>query len=176
MLSLAIIAVLAYFFYAGAERGLWLQLVHVGGYLLSLVVATLLYRPVGQALSLWVPYPSATQSSRFVFFSNQVGLTLDSAFYRGIGFLLVLAAGWLLTRFAALWVHDLKYRGADQASLITGGVLNLVMGYIFIFMMLYVVALIPLAGLQDMLANSFMARTIVRYSIGLTNWVTAMWL
>lgn len=176
MLSLAILAILAYFFYAGAERGLWLQLVHVGGYLLSMGVAVLLYRPVATFLSLWVPYPSATQSSRFVFFSNQVGLTLADAFYRAIGFMLVLALGWLLTRFGALWVHDLKYRRSDRTSLISGGLLNLVMGYVFIFMLLYVVALIPIAGLQDMLAHSFVARAMVRYSLGLTNWVTALWL
>ncbi|KRN23051.1 CvpA family protein [Lacticaseibacillus camelliae] len=176
MLSFAIIVFLAYFFYAGAERGLWLQLVHVGGYLVSLGLAALLYQPVAKLLSLWVPYPSATQSSHFVFFSNRVGLTLDDAFYRGIAFLLVLAVGWLLTRFGALWVHDLKYRKADRASFITGGLLNLVMGYVFLFLVLYVVALIPLAGLQNMLANSFLARTIVRYSLGLTNWVTALWL
>lgn len=176
MLSFAIIVFLAYFFYAGAERGLWLQLVHVGGYIVSLGLASLFYQPVANVLSLWVPYPSATQSSHFVFFSNRVGLTLDDAFYRGIAFLLVLALGWLLTRFGALWVHDLKYRKADRISFITGGLLNLVMGYVFVFLVLYVVALIPLPGLQDMLANSFLARTIVRYSLGLTNWVTALWL
>ncbi|MCI1893741.1 MAG: CvpA family protein [Lactobacillus sp.] len=176
MLSLAILLALAYFFYEGAERGIWLQLFHTGGYLLSIGLASLLYRPIAGMIALWVPYPSATQQSQFVFFTNKVGLTLDEAFYRGVAFICVLALGWLITRFAALWVHDLKYKRADRMSFVTGGLLNLLMGYVFIFLLLYLVALVPMAGLQNLLANSFMGRTMVRYSVGLTTWITQLWI
>ncbi|WP_179395989.1 CvpA family protein [Lacticaseibacillus absianus] len=177
MLSFLIILVFLYFFYEGSQRGVWLQLVHIGGYLISLLVATLGYKALAAHLTLLVPYPSATEQSQFVFFSNQVGLTLDHAFYRGVAFVLILALGWLLTRFAALWVHDLKYRPVDPTiNGLAGGVLNLLMGYVFVFLLLYLVALIPVAGLQHMLADSFVAKLIVRYSLGLTGLFTHLWL
>ena len=177
MLSLGIILVLAYFFYEGMRRGVWLQLVQIVGYLISLAIATAGYQALATHLTLLVPYPSATESSEFVFFSNQVGLTLDQAFYRGVAFVALLALGWLVTRFVALWLHDLKYRPVDPSiNGLAGGVLNLLMGYLFVFLLLYLVALIPVAGLQHMLADSFVAKLIVRYSLGLTGLFTHLWL
>ncbi|WP_225046671.1 CvpA family protein [Lacticaseibacillus kribbianus] len=176
MLSFVIILALAYFFYAGARRGLMLQLVHVAGYVLSFMLATALYKGLANQISLLVPYPSATEQSRFVFFDNQVGLTLDAAFYRGVAFVTVLALGWLVTRFVALWLHDLKYRPLDShVNWLLGGFLNVAMGYLFIFLLLYLVALIPIGGLQDMLANSLVGRAMVRYSPVLTKLFTTLW-
>lgn len=177
MLSFVILLALAYFFYAGARRGMWLQLIHVAGYLLSLLLAMLLYKPVGNALTLLVPYPSATEQSQFVFFTNKVGLTLDTAFYRGVGFIVVLLLGWLATRLVALFFHDLTYRQVDRRlSIVVGGGLNVLMGYLFIFLLLYLLALVPLTEIQNLLANSFMAKTIVRYSPGLTQFFTTLWI
>lgn len=67
MLSLIVVAILAYCCYSGARRGMWLQGVHVVGYLLSLVLARFTYLPLGVFMTQWVPYPSATEQSKFVF-------------------------------------------------------------------------------------------------------------
>ncbi|WP_262314954.1 CvpA family protein [Lacticaseibacillus parakribbianus] len=176
MLSFLIILALAYFFYAGARRGLLLQLVHVAGYVLSLLLAAAWYKGLAAKITLLIPYPSATEQSRFVFFDNQVGLTLDDAFYRGVAFVTLLALGWLVTRFVALWLHDLKYRTLDtHLDWLAGGFLNLAMGYLFIFLLLYLVALVPIGGLQDMLEHSLLGKSMVRYSLGLTNLFTKLW-
>lgn len=177
MVSLIILALLAYCFYSGARRGMWLQLVHVVGYLLSLGLAWATYQPLGVVMAQWVPYPSATEQSQFVFFTNQVGLTLDHGFYNGVAFVFMLGIGWLVTRFVALWFHNLTYRTGDrQMSLLIGGGLNFLMGYLFIFLVLYLLALIPVASIQDMLAHSAIARSIVRYTPGLTNLFTTLWI
>lgn len=177
MLSLIVVAILAYCFYSGARRGMWLQGVHVVGYLLSLVLARFTYLPLGVFLTQWVPYPSATEQSKFVFFTNQVGLTLDHAFYNGVAFVFMLMLGWLVTRFVAMWFHDLSYRKADETiSLVVGGAMNFLMGYLFIFLILYLLALIPVTGIQDMLAHSAIASSIVRYTPGLTQLFTNLWI
>ncbi|WP_390404967.1 CvpA family protein [Lacticaseibacillus jixiensis] len=177
MLSLIVIAVLAYFFYSGARRGMWLQLVHVIGYLLSLLLAKACYLPLAGVFTQWVPYPSATEQSKFVFFTHQVGLTLDHGFYNGVAFVFMLMIGWLVTRFVALWFHDLTYKTGDRMlSNVSGGVMNFLMGYLFVFMLLYLLALIPVAGIQDMLANSAVGGAIVRYTPWLTQLFTNLWL
>lgn len=177
MLTLLIILALAYSFYAGARRGMWLQGVHLAGYLVSLILAGLTYQALAPKLALWIPYPSATEASHFNFFTAAVGLTLDDAFYRGVAFVLVFAIGWLLTRFVALWAHNLTYRAGDQKlSLAVGGTTNLLVGYLIIFMLLYLLAMVPVAGIQSMLKHSFAATTIVRYTPGLTQLFTHLWI
>lgn len=177
MLSLIVIVALAYYCYSGARRGMWLQLIHVVGYILSLGLAWLTYKPLSAFMTQWVPYPSATEQSKFVFFTHQVGLTLDSAFYRGVAFVFMLALGWLVTRFVAMWFHDLTYKTADdRLSMWLGGAMNFLMGYLFIFLILYLLALIPVTGIQDMLANSAVAGAIVRFTPGLTALFTHLWI
>lgn len=177
MLSLIVVAILAYCFYSGARRGMWLQAIHVVGYLLSLVLARVTYLPLSVFMTQWVPYPSATEQSKFVFFTDKVGLTLDHGFYNGVAFVFMLMVGWLITRFVAMWFHDLSYRKADEnLSLVVGGVLNFLMGYLFIFLILYLLALIPVTGIQDMLAHSSVASAIVRYTPGLTQLFTKLWI
>ena len=122
LISLSIILILAYFYYSGARRGAALQWLHVAGYGLSFLAATALARPLGAHFTLVVPYPSATNAGQFAFYSDKVGLTLDTAFYRGFAFLVVLTFGWLLTRVGALWFHDLTYAAmGHRRSAIIGG-------------------------------------------------------
>ncbi|KRM71549.1 CvpA family protein [Lacticaseibacillus brantae] len=177
MLSIIIILVLAYFFYAGARRGLWLQLLHVLGYSVSFFLAALWANPLSTRLTLLVPYPSATEQSKFTFFTNSVGLTLDQAFYRGFAFLFIFALGWLLTRIILLWFHNLTYRRIDpQVNLVTAGGLNLIVGYVLLFMGLYLLALIPVGGIQDVLSQSWVARLMISHTPGLTQLFTQWWI
>ena len=177
LLSLSIILILAYFYYSGARRGAALQWLHVAGYGLSFLAATALARPLGAHFTLVVPYPSATNAGQFAFYSDKVGLTLDTAFYRGFAFLVVLTFGWLLTRVGALWFHDLTYAAmGHRRSAIIGGCANLVIGYIFLFLILALLALIPIAGIQHGLDHAIVAKVMIKYSPGLTQFVNALWL
>ena len=177
MLSIIIILVLAYFFYAGARRGLWLQLLHVLGYAVSFLAAYTWANGLSTRITLLVPYPSATEQSSFTFFTNSVGLTLDKAFYRGFAFLFIFGVGWLLTRLIVLWFHDLTYRRIDpQLNLVASGGLNLIVGYVLLFMILYVLALIPVSGIQDFLGHSSMARLMISHTPILTQFFTQLWI
>ena len=108
---------------------------------------------------------------------DKIGLTLDDAFYRGFAFLVVLTIGWLLTRIAALWFHDLTYKAmAHKKSALIGGWANLAIGYIFLFLILSLLALIPITGIQHGLDHSLVAKMMIKYSPGLTQFVNALWL
>jgi uncharacterized membrane protein required for colicin V production len=177
LISIAIILVLAYFYYSGERRGAALQWLHVGGYALSFLAATALAQPLGEHFTLLIPYPSATNAGQFAFYSDKIGLTLDTAFYRGFAFLLVLTIGWLMTRIISLWFHDLTYKAmGHRRSAVIGGIANLVIGYIFLFLILALLALIPIAGIQQGLDHSIVAKVMIKYSPGLTQFVNALWL
>ena len=48
--------------------------------------------------------------------------------------------------------------------------------YTALFLILYLLALIPVAAIQTMLQKSWLATLIVRYSPVLTNWITQLWI
>ncbi|PIO83090.1 colicin V production protein CvpA [Loigolactobacillus backii] len=163
MLTILILLVLLYAYYAGRRRGLMLQLVYTAGYLISFIFARLLYRSIAPKLTLWVPYQSADLSSRFAFFSQKTGLKLDNAFYAACAFMLVLVIGWVIVRFVGVLVSQLTFYPLEQqTSMIGGGVLNVLTVYVGIFLILTLLALLPIAGLQTALAHSILARGMVK--------------
>lgn len=178
MLSLVILIFLAYCFYVGARRGIKLQAVYTVGYLISFFIARLLAGVFRPLLELWVPYPSATPESKFVFFSDSVGMQLDSAFYYGIAFLFILAICWIVVHLIALNVNELQFAPASDETVnwLAGGVVNLFCGYMFMVMILYLLAMIPLDGLQHMLGNSHMAILMVRYTPILSHLLANWWI
>lgn len=178
MLTLVIVAFLAYCFYAGARRGMAFQAVYTIGYLVSAMVAGVLAGVVRPLLNLWVPYPSATINSKFVFFGNDVALKLDTAFYYGISFLFVFAICWAVVHLLALSVKELEYfdYGDELVNKLAGGVLNLLCGYVFMLFVLFVLALVPINGLQNMLGHSEAAVLMVRYTPVLSHFIANWWI
>ncbi|WP_461219281.1 CvpA family protein [Lapidilactobacillus salsurivasis] len=179
MLSFVIILIFAYNLYMGARRGLYLQSAYTLGYLISLLFARLFYVGLSTKLDLLIPYPSATLDSHFVFFSNDVGLNLDQAFYRGCAFLLILLIGWVLTHLVVMFFSDLAYLKLPQvdhtANLVGSLFLAFIVCYFGVFCCFYLVAVIPIPGIQDALQKSWLATLIVRYTPILTKWITALW-
>ncbi|UQS82459.1 CvpA family protein [Bombilactobacillus folatiphilus] len=173
MLSILIILTLAYGVYAGIRRGLALQIVYSVGYTISVIVAILSYHWLGPKLDLIIPYPSASPQSYFAFFSSRVSLSLDNAFYLGVAFLFVVFLGWCITRILGAYCNDLTYVSlGGEFNYPFSALLALICNYVGLFMILYVLALIPITGLQKMLDHSLLASTMIRYSTGLTHLFT----
>ena len=176
MLSLIIILMLLYAVYTGVRRGFVLQMVYTVGYFLVFWVAQTLSHTLGPKLSLLVPYPSATEDSYFAFFQKSTGLSLDKAFYVGVAFLIVMFIGGLLVRLVGLLANSLTYLPLlKQFNKLLGGLLSLVVVYIGIFLFLYVLALVPIDGLQNTLAHSWVAKTMVLKTPILTSQITQWW-
>ncbi|MBA1434516.1 CvpA family protein [Bombilactobacillus bombi] len=169
MVSGLIILILAYGVYVGVRRGLVMQMVYTTGYAISLAIAIMNCRWLGSKLDLLVPYPSASPRSYFAFFSTKVSLSLDQAFYCGVAFVFILFVGWMITRIIGAYLHDLTfYPLPADLNHVSGALLAFICNYAAIFFVLYVLALIPISGLQKSLNNSLIASTMIRYSIFLT--------
>lgn len=177
MLSLGIILIIAIGFYSGARRGLVLQIVLTIGYLLSYLVARIYYIRLGSQLELFVPYPSATENSTFVFFDHSLGLELDKAFYNAVAFMLIIFVGWLLTRFVGSFLNSLTFFPiVRQANYLGGGMLGFVVSYTAVFLILSILAMIPMEGIQNALGQSGLAQMIVKNTPILSNQIYNWWI
>jgi uncharacterized membrane protein required for colicin V production len=176
MLTLFILLILAYGFYTGAKRGLLLQILYSVGYFISYIVARMYYKELASHLELLVPYPSATPTTKLVFFNQEVTLDLDQAFYAAVAFLLLLLAGWLVVRFLGIFLRALtSVPLLKEANWLLGGLLSLIVVYIGVFLILTMVSMIPTDSIQNLFRNSFLARTIVEHTPVLTKQIYQLW-
>lgn len=180
MIGLLIILILVIAFYIGGRRGAPLQLAHTLGYALSFAIACFSYQSLAKKLELFVPYPSVTPDAKMAFYSQTESLDLDKAYYAAIAFLLVMFIGWLITSLVAVFLNNLRFkRLLENYDWVLGGLLNALTAYIVIFFVLFVLAMIPLATVQNIFFNHFSARMIVEHSFILSwlfknLWVTSI--
>ncbi len=175
MLTLIIILFIAYGAYAGARKGAVLQGIMFAGYVVVFLLAKLLAGVFKSTFELWIPYPSATMSSHFAFFSQSLGLRLDDPFYLAFSFMFVFAIGWVIVRVVSLLLHELEYYPlpAKQNHWI-GGVIGGLGAYLFVVMVLYLVAMIPVSGLQTALEHSLLAKIMVPHT-PIFSWLLHAW-
>lgn len=177
MLSLLIILFLVYGFYMGARRGLAMQAFYTVGYAIFFGLALVSFSYLGPKFEMIVPYPSANLGSEFAFFSTKVGMELDDAFYRAFAFIFICFIGWVIMRFAGLYFKRLTYVPmSNDVNLLSGGILGLVVTYVTIFMILVIMAMIPVAGIQHALSHSFVASAMIRASPLISKWLPGLWI
>lgn len=177
MLSLLLILLLVYGFYAGARRGLAMEAFYTIGYAVFFGLAVLSFRFLGPKFEMLIPYPSANLGSEFAFFSTKVGMELDDAFYRAFAFIFVCVVGWIIMRFAGLYFKRLTYVPmAYDVNILSGGILGLLVTYVTIFMILLISAMIPVAGIQNALSHSFVASAMIEASPVISKWLPALWI
>lgn len=177
MVTLLIIILLAIGFYSGYRRGFTLQIVYSIGYAAAFWVAQNYYKALAPNLELLIPYPSATPDTKLVFFDSEITFELDQAFYAACAFMILLFAGWLVTRFVAIFAHKLMFLPIlKQANSLAGGILSVVIVYIGIFLVLSIVSMIPMTFIQNMLESSSLARFIVEQTPVLSKLIYDLWI
>ncbi|EOT44048.1 MULTISPECIES: CvpA family protein [Enterococcus] len=180
MIGLLIILILVIAFYIGGRRGAPLQLAYTLGYFLSFAVACFSYQSLAKKLELFVPYPSVTPDAKMVFYSQNQSLDLDKAYYAAVAFLLVMFIGWLITSLIVVFLNNLRFkRLLENYDWVLGGLFNVLTAYVVIFFVLFVLAMIPLATVQNIFRDHFSARMIVEHSFILSwlfknLWVTSI--
>ena len=177
MLSLLLILLLIYGFYIGARRGLAMEAFYAVGYGLFFCLAWVTYKALGPKFEMIVPYPSASLGSEFAFFTTKVGMKLDDAFYRAFAFIFVCFIGWVIIRFAGLYFKRLTYFPMyNDVNILSGGIFGFVVTYVMIFMILLILAMIPVSGIQHALQHSFVASTMIKSTPGLTAMLSNLWI
>lgn len=177
MLTFILIIAMAIGFYTGVRRGLVLQVVLSVGFLISFNFAKKYYLTLGKKLELLVPYPTPTAESKLVFFKGETVFQLDQAFYAGLAFILILAIGWLATRFIGLLAHNLTFVPlVKEANLLGGGLLSLAMVYLACFFVLLMMSMVPVDFIQNLFKESGLARFMVDRTPYFSKQVLGLWL
>ncbi len=162
MLTIIIVILLLWGVYTGVRRGLILQVVYTVGYFLSFVIARNYYVLVADKINLLVPYPSIEFGKELVFYNEQVSFILDQAFYNGLAFVLILAAGWLVTRIVGSMLNSLAFLPIIKTlNNLGGGILGFLIQYIGIFLVLTLASMMPVDIIQQQFSESELAYRIV---------------
>ncbi|WP_426004605.1 CvpA family protein [Bacillus sp. DWP3-1] len=156
----------------GLKRGFILQLIKLISFVVSILVASMFYQSLAPQLT-WIPAPNFSGGqAQLAFFSGN----LETAYYNTIAFIilfiltkiLLAIIGGLLTTIASIPV-------IKQVNKLLGGVLGFLETYLFVFILLFVAALLPVDALQTMMSTSILADVIVGNTPYLSSLVKDLW-
>ena len=162
MITLVTLALLAWQFYIGYRRGLFLQGYYVLASLVALVIAGMNYRGLATVLTLWVPYSNPTQGSQQFFFTDVNLFDLDKLYYAGLAFFVSYLVTYLVLRFVGIFIHGLNItRWRQLWSRLLAGVLSIIVTVLGFSMFLTILATVPNEQLQGLLSGDPLARFLI---------------
>ena len=175
-LSMGILLILLGCWINGSKKGLVAMVISTATYFLGWVLARIGAKYLGIILSTILPSiggnePPATGSSIF----NTLTISNNQFFYNGIGFLIIFYGTAFISRWLLKRVRFLKKVPiVGTINGIAGGALDIVIGYLIIFMLLMVLQMWPGSWWQNQLATSGLAQWIITSTPGLArsaiNW------
>lgn len=154
MLSIFVIAILIYGFYSGYRTGLIMQAVRLVGYVITFVVASRYFDALNHWVEMFVPFPAVQADSQLAMYTEAQSFYLDQAFYKLLTFLIIWLMGWLLTQILSSLLTRLTYYDVlNVFNRLLGGVINLLVVYFIVFMVLYLLSLLPIEFIQQQFVN-----------------------
>lgn len=176
MISFILLLILAWSFYIGYNRGLLLQVYYTLAGVLSLMVAATHYKKLAAIFYLWIPFANATDGSKNHYFDSKYLFDLDQVFYAGLAFLLITMLAYAVFRLIGILVHLVRFVSPDTTLFNTiSGILSVLVTVVFLQMVLTIAATIPLATIQDLLKDSWLANGIIRYVPIITGFLEKFW-
>ncbi|WP_342505362.1 CvpA family protein [Sporosarcina sp. FSL K6-2383] len=174
MLDILILILLFGGLVTGFRRGLIVQIIHMTGFIVALVVAFSYYKQLAEKFVLWIPYPGVTAGSKLSIAVEQ--LDLDSTFYRLLAFVLIFLVVKFALQLIASMFDFLKYLPVlGFIARFTGALFGFIEFYILIFLVLYLLAMVPIDFLQALISKSMLAETMFEHTPLLSETVKNWW-
>jgi len=174
MVNILILGLLIFGLLMGLKRGLILQSVHLFGFIISFIIAVIYYDRLSPHLSLWIPYPELSGDSSWAAFLQS--LPLETGFYNGIAFVVVFFAAKIVLQILASMIDFIaELPLLNSVNRILGAVLGFFEVYLILFVLLYILALIPLELIQSALDQSSLAQAIVEKTPYFSGKVKDLW-
>lgn len=179
MIAIIFLVILAWQFYIGYARGLFLQLYYTVSALVAYLSASFYYKTLADALTLWVPYSSPSEDANMFFFQSVNVFELDRVFYAGVAFVTIYTLVYGLMRVLGLLMHLFERPLFDDRSYrLIAGALEVLLTLTFANMVLTVLATIPLPIIQNSLHGQLVLTSVIHLPVfsHLLNylWVTAI--
>lgn len=174
MLDLILILLFLGGLITGFRRGLIVQLIHMTGFIVALIVAYIYYKPLSEKFVLWIPYPGVTAASKLSWTVEQ--LDLDQTFYRVLAFVIIFIVVKFVLQLVASMFDFLKFLPVlGFLSRFGGAILGFIEFYILIFLLLSLIAMLPLDSIQGMLGKSLLADAIFEHTPIISETVKNWW-
>lgn len=163
ILDLILLILFAFSLLIGMKRGFIMQTINLVGFFIALAVAYMYYQSLAEKLVLWVPYPGMQTDSSLALVLDS--LDVDQTFYRIIAFAVIFFAVKLAMQIVASIFDFLTFLPILKSfNRILGALLCFVEFYFIIFILLYVLALLPIDSIQHLMGSSFIANIMLEHT------------
>ena len=174
MLDLFILVVFIISLIIGAKRGLIVQLIHIGSFLIALIVAVIYYKPLADKFVLWIPYPGFTEGSTMTLVLDSIDV--DRTFYRVFAFALIFFIVKIALQILGSMFDFLTYLPVfSSLNYVLGAVLGFIEAYMLLFIGLYVIALLPIDSIQSIVDGSFITGLMLEHTPIITKLFQDWW-
>ncbi|MFL0504745.1 CvpA family protein [Ureibacillus sp. 179-F W5.1 NHS] len=174
MLDIILLIIFAASLLVGLKRGFIVQAIHLASFFVALIVAYIYYKPLAEKFVLWIPYPGVTDSSSMVLVLDS--LNVDETFYRIIAFAVIFFAVKIALQILGSVFDFITYLPIlNSVNRILGAILCFIEFYFILFILMYVLALIPMGPIQNMMDGSFIANLMLEHTPIFTDMVRDWW-
>lgn len=174
MLDLIILAVLLAGLIIGAKRGFIVQMMHIVSFIVALIVAYIYYKPLAQKFVFWIPYPGVTDSGSLGVVIDS--LDLDSTFYRVIAFAVIFFAVKISLQIIASIFDFIAYLPVlNTLNRWLGALFGMIENYLIMFILLYILALLPVDFIQGLISKSLISGLILEHTPIITKMFQNWW-
>ncbi|MDN6161639.1 MAG: CvpA family protein, partial [Atopostipes sp.] len=112
-----------------------------------------------------VPYPSpfAPADNPYAYYDMDMIFTLDASYYYLVSFLLILVAGWLVSRFISDFLLSFTENLPVPKPLdgVFGAITGFITHYLAIFLIIFTLSTIPFDWVQNTLSKSWLADSML---------------
>lgn len=163
MISLIIMFLLFLGLLMGLRRGFVIQLIHLVGFFLSFIFATIFYKRLAGSLSMWIPYPELSTDNTWAMFLAT--MPLENAFYNAVSFAIIFFSVKVILQIIGYMI-DIVVNIPLLRSMnkLLGAILGFIEMYAITFIVLFIFALVPLDSVQHKLSSSFMAKLMIQHT------------
>lgn len=174
MIDLIILILLISGIIVGIKRGLIVQLMHLFGFIISLIIAVAYYKRLAQFFVLWIPYPGFAENATSVLGLDKIDV--DNTFYRALAFAIIFFSSKIVLQIIASMFDFVKYFPVlGTLNRFLGAIFGFIEFYILIFIALYVLALVPIESIQLKLDRSLLASLIIEHTPMITKMFQNWW-
>lgn len=174
MVSLIILILLIFGFFMGLKRGLILQTLHLVGFIVAFVVASVYYDVIASRLTFWIPYPELSSDSALTTFINSP--FVENAFYNSIAFAIIFfSVKVILQIIASMLDFVASLPILKSMNNIAGAILGFLEVYLILFVLLFILALTPIEQIQHWIDQSSLALFIIEDTPYLSEKVKTLW-
>ncbi len=161
-------------FIVGFRRGLFLQFIHMVGFIIAFIVARVFYQPLSEKITMWIPFPTGSSHATLqMLFDRQ---EVEEAYYHALAFVAIFIAVKIILQIIVSLLDFLaSFPLLKGFNHILGGILGFVEFYTILFFLVSIAAMIPVATIQNFIQGSSIAKKMITDTPFLSNLIQSLW-